>query len=350
VAQVITGAHGAVYLKREMAETFVFGPESVSEYDRSILGVPHNFLPGDRVILRNPMGILTDPRNVGMGASSPGGSGVFAGGPWRLSPSVYARSGTGPMFDSSAPERPMWAIETDTQIESGNATTDGEFADEFSGEFSADTATDDAFSDQFGPEFTGGGVDYIPGHPLITEWTYYLGRNDLGEIQLYNSWREAMSGLEPVQLWKDFAGTIQIVPDAQDFKLFFDLKSWELNTDPSKADTTALGEAWASAYKTLMSGSGRFDGYYSLPEDDDNGYSGQYLWQLGLCTDQMARATVELEVHRTTYHRYYHTAEILFMGSAIRSPNTVCEVAGDFLTIGPIRYRCGPAVNCNSNR
>lgn len=189
-----------------------------------------------------------------------------------------------------------------------------------------------------------------------TTATYYCYRDQLDRVSLYATRAEALTGTTDgrITLFNvDFDELTLTQILGNDWNIQSQLLSWSLNLNAPEIDTTAIGERYGDAVKSLITGSGSLD--FFIDRTEIAGYSdGTYLLNLLLLTEQGCASEAEFWMitdreARTDCGNYllpgdlYYSATILITSVAINTrPDEILAGSLNFATIGTVALRMGP--------
>jgi hypothetical protein len=362
----ILGVGGRLRLKREAPEPTVLRPGNVHVGSRSIYMRNPAFWSGDQITLSCANGLPLDTSTNG--PDCPDGFSMFFGGDWTLgSNRSHVTSDTGNFYSATntiqfymRPEEcgltqtatyfiyrdqldrisfyttrsaalngqtanriPLFRVDFNALIVSATGTAEYESA-------IATCSTDIGdyyFSDSQDEVTLASICDFAPDYTSPPAWITEYDNADLTPRYYINA---GVTGA----LWMIQA----------------DLQSWSLTLNAPEVDTTAVGEKFGDAVKSIVNGGGSLD-FLVDRKEFTTGSDSTGLMQLLLLTEKGCKAEAEfwMLVNRPTNQGtllpgdLYYTAEILVTSSAINvRPDEIIAGSADFVTVGEIALRMGP--------
>lgn len=192
---------------------------------------------------------------------------------------------------------------------------------------------------------------------LTTSETFYIYRDQLDRISFYTSRAAALAGAlnDRIPLFNVDYGSLTITPRVYTgspggisalWLVQCDLRSWTLNLSAPEVDTTAVGEKYGEAVKSIINGGGTFD-FLVDRNASETEHDSTTLMRLLLLTEKGCKAQAQFwmisnsETGVLPGQLYYETS-LLVTSSAINvRADDVIAGSADFVTVGEIALKMG---------
>lgn len=189
---------------------------------------------------------------------------------------------------------------------------------------------------------------------LTTTRTYFAYKDQLDRVSFYGNRAAALrGGLEDrIPLFRvDFGQlSLQVLIRDRDWSFQGQLAEWTLNLTASEVDTTALGEKFGDAIKSLITGGGSFN-FLIDRRDLEEEHDATFLLNLLLIVERGCEAEAEFwmipnrdpSVDYLLPGSLYYAANIMVTAQALNTRATEI-IAGsvNFVTVRQIALRMGP--------
>jgi hypothetical protein len=188
---------------------------------------------------------------------------------------------------------------------------------------------------------------------LTTTVTYFVYKDQLDRISFYTTRAAALRGAQEdrIPLFRvDFGQlSLQVVIRNRDWRFQGKLVEWQLNLTASEVDTTALGERFGDAVKSLVTGGGSLN-FLIDRTDLQNEHDSTFLLNLLLIVQRGSEAEAEFwmipdrdpAADFLLPGRLYYQANIMITAQALNTRATEI-IAGsvDFVTVRDVALRMG---------
>jgi hypothetical protein len=363
----VLGVGGRLRLKREAPDATVLPSSALASGYNSIYIRNPGFWSGDFVTISSTSGLPIDTSTDG--PDCPDGHAMYQGSDWYVGSNRSHIASEVDHFYDAANADPFYMREEECgltisqdfyiyrdQLDRISFYTSRAAA--LSGEF---TGRVPLYNVDFGALIlaAAGGADY---RNAITDCTIYVGE------YLYSDVRDEVSLASICDLAPAYtslaAGTTEYDNADLDPRYYLDasaddgalwlvqanLQSWSLNLSAPEVDTTAVGEKFGEAVKSIVNGGGTFD-FFVDKDETETSCSGNRLLELLLLTQKGCKAKAEFwmiqkENARAIYGLakgdLYYTADILITSSAVNvRPEEVIAGSANFVTVGEIALKMG---------
>lgn len=364
----VLGKGGQLRLRREVPEPTVVRPGNVHAQTNSIYLRNPAFWSGDQVTLNCVNGLPLDTTESGNGPDCPDGHAMYLGSLWRVGPNrdhittvnsaFYSQSNTDSFY--VRPADCDYATQASYYI----------YRDQLD-RVSFYRNRNDAFNGTLAARIPLYKVDF---HALIVNATGRLEYNnaiadcagDIGEYKFADAQDEVtLKSIceyppyydEPQPWITEYDNAdltpreyVNAGPTGVIWTIQADMQNWSLNLNAPEVDTTAVGERYGDAVKSIVNGGGTLD--FFIDRRSPEGYSDSTtLLQLLLLLEKGCKTDAEFTVFsdRAQNDTYgirpgdlYYTAEILITSSAVNvRPDEIIAGSVNFVTVGPVSLKMG---------
>lgn len=203
-----------------------------------------------------------------------------------------------------------------------------------------------------------------PSNTVYKDGIFYVSVDEVGGIKLYNSFDDALAGEVAGRIslvTPDRAIPIAITIQNSQTKILGQVSSFEINTERSAVDVTALSEDFRQQYSALVSGSGRIECFFEYerrpyldvaqaPASADFVEMPIYLNQLVLRTKLGSEFFAKLtlvgpgakpygRVEDNDDEVYYEISGVITNVAMAFEPTEPIRTTIEYVTTGPIRLR-----------
>ena len=185
---------------------------------------------------------------------------------------------------------------------------------------------------------------------------YFLNKDELGGVRLYNSYAHAISGgiTNAISLTAQSEGwslSVKITVQNAIPRILGQISSYELNTERSNVDITAIGEKYRKSHADLISGSGRIQMAWDYRDTQGSGEyeTPHYLQQLLHRTQAGSTFKAHFFLKTSGYTPsgaagtlldviYYDVWGLLTNTAFQFSSTETVDMTANFITTGEIKY------------
>jgi hypothetical protein len=361
----VLGAGGAVKLIREAPEAVVLPSSALAANYNSIYLRNPEFWSGDEVLLFAGGGLPIDTGDDG--PDCPDGYAAYQESPWFIGTNRSHIENNADLFYSQAGNSPFYMNEDECGL-----TTGGIFyiyRDQLD-RVSFYTKRSDAlnghpnnrirlYNVDYGSMILApaGGADY---NNAVAKCVLYMGEEWTSDTQDEATLRSICSFAPdytgPAAGTADYDNSdIQprwYINNTDDSGVLWilqcDLAGWSLNLDSRQVETTAVGEKFGDAVKSVVNGGGSFDFIVDRRTTENQGDSTE-LMKLLLLTEKGCKAKAQFWMITDADRPdtmppggLYYEATILITGTAVNvRPTEVIAGSADFVTVGEIALKMG---------
>jgi hypothetical protein len=295
----VLGVGGKIMLKRELASPVQVVPADHHIATNSFAVSDQAFWTGDQVTLSCSRGLtFDDPAVAGTRAACPDGYAVYAGGPWPLGPRAsHLQNDTSTFYANN-----------DARIFYNTATDVGQ----------------------------------------ITSATYYIYRDQLDRISFYTTVAGAFRGstTDRVPMYSADFGLITITGAQDPWAIQGYITNWSLQLTAGEIDTTAVGEKFGDAVKSVVTGGGTMD---FIVEREENIRDSTDLMRLLLMTENGCECDAEFWMidNRAAAGELlpgglYYSTSILITANAINTRvDEIITGSANFVTVKTVSLKIG---------
>lgn len=194
-------------------------------------------------------------------------------------------------------------------------------------------------------------LDFISGY-TASSVKKFIYVDELDGIRLYDSFAHAVNGGGTNATALAVPGDsipIRVTVENAIPRLLAQVSSFEINTQRESVDTTVLSDEFRQRFDSLISGSGRFSGFWEYTGDTTKELP-HYLLELALRTRVGSNFSARLYLKDDNYNptditerdndAIWYQIEGLITAAAVQfSPDSVVQITADFITTGPIQIR-----------
>lgn len=295
----VLGVGGKIMLKRELPTPAQVSPADHHLASNSFVVDDLAFWTGDQVTLTSSRGLtFDDPSIGGSRAACPDGYGIYAGGTWPLGPGSSHLQNDSSVFYSNNDSRNFYTT----------ASAVGQ----------------------------------------ITTATYYIYRDQLDRISFYTTPAGAFRGgnADRVPMYSVDFGLITINAAQDPWAIQAYLTNWSLQLTAGEIDTTAVGEKFGDAVKSIVTGGGSMD---FIVEREENIRDSTDLMRLLLMTENGCECNAEFWMIDSRAAEgellpggLYYSTNILITANAINTRvDEIITGSANFATVGIIALKMG---------
>lgn len=198
-------------------------------------------------------------------------------------------------------------------------------------------------------EVNGNALDFISSY-TDSSVTKYINVDEAGGIRLYGSFANAVNGGTANATALSTGSNLNVeVTIKNKRRLLAQVSSYEINTERESVDTTVLSDNFRQRVSSLISGSGRFSAFWEYAGDDSSELP-NYLLQLILRTKVGSNFAARLYIKDSNYNpsgvairsndELYYSVEGIITAAAVQfTPDSVVQIAADFITTGPVELK-----------